>query len=305
MQRVYDLITRVASTELTVLVTGESGTGKELVARTLHELGPRRAGPFVAVNCGAVPANLIESELFGHERGAFTGATQQHRGMFERASGGTLFLDEIVEMPLELQPRLLRVLETGTLLRVGGEEPVPVDVRLVAATNRSPEAAVREGRLREDLYYRLHVFPVALPPLRERGGDVALIAQHVLDGLNREAGTSKPLSDRARAALERHRWPGNVRELRHALQRGFVLAEDEVELDLPIPVATGAPGAAGVETVHVGLTLEEVERRLILATLEQCGGDKRKAAATLGISLKTLYNRLNLYAARAGGAGRS
>ncbi len=300
MQRVYDLVARAAPTNAPVLITGESGTGKELVASTLHETSQRRDGPFVAVNCSAVPATLIESELFGHERGSFTGATQMHRGLFERASGGTLFLDEITEMPAELQAKLLRVIESAQVVRVGGEETIAVEARLVTASNRSPERAVEEGRLRADLYYRLNVFPIALPPLRERGEDVLLLAQYFVDELNRQEGCEKPLSPGARAALLAHSWPGNVRELRNAIHRAFILSPDAVELESmgggprpPSVVATGPDG------VRIGQRLDDIERHVILATLEQCGGDKRRTASVLGISLKTLYNRLNAY----GGAG--
>jgi len=297
MQEVYDRITRVAPTEATVLVTGESGTGKELVAQTLHELGPRKKGAFVAINCSAVPPNLIESELFGHERGSFTGATQQHRGVFERATGGTLFLDEITEMPAELQARLLRVLEAPTLTRVGGEDAIGFNVRLVAATNRSPEHAVKEGHLRQDLYYRLNVFPIPLPPLRDRGRDIEQIAESFLAELNQAAGTNKRLGVEARERMMRHAWPGNVRELRNAIQRDFILAADELRLEglAPGTLESAAPAGDGM---RVGMSLEEMERRMILSTLEHCGGDKKRAAQVLGISLKTLYNRLNVYAGR-------
>jgi DNA-binding NtrC family response regulator len=291
----------VAPTDATVLVTGESGTGKELVAETLHALGARRKGPFVPVNCSAVPPNLIESELFGHERGSFTGATQQHRGVFERAAGGTLFLDEITEMPAELQARLLRVLEARTLTRVGGEDSISVDVRLVAATNRSPEQAVKQGTLRQDLYYRLNVFPILLPPLRERGEDIVLLAAHFLDELNQAAGATKRLAPIARDRLLRHAWPGNVRELRNVVQRDHIMAGDELRMEPLVGAPTPelpAGGAGNEDGVQAGMTLVEVERRVILATLERCGGDKRTAAQQLGISLKTLYNRLNVYAGR-------
>jgi len=306
MQRVYDLISKVAPTEATVFLTGESGTGKELAAQTLHELSTRSKGPFIPVNCSAVPQNLIESELFGHERGSFTGATQLHRGFFERAAGGTLFLDEITETPIELQPKLLRSIETGKVIRVGGEQPITVDVRLVAATNRSPQAAVQEGTLREDLFYRLNVFPIALPPLRERGRDVELLAEHFLEYLNHLEGTNKTLGTTARDRLRRYSWPGNVRELKNLVQREFIMSEDVMELeDLGSDDAAGptrvSPNEGGLSEVRVGLALDDVERRMILATLEHCGGDKRRAAAMLGISLKTLYNRLNQYAGRVPG----
>jgi two-component system, NtrC family, response regulator HydG len=296
MQKVYDLILKVAPTDATVLLTGESGTGKELVAQTVHEQSRRRREPFLPLNCGAVPPNLIESELFGHERGSFTGATQLHRGYFERVSGGSLFLDEITEMPMELQVKLLRVLETGTVLRVGGDEALAVDVRVIAATNRSPEGAVADGKLREDLLYRLNVFPVHLPPLREREDDIALLADHFLTLLNQSEGTGKRFSASARQRIRTYSWPGNVRELKNAVQRSFILAESQVDLDVPSENPLPAIAAeAGPQSVAVGASLAEVERKLILATLEHYGGDKKKTAEVLGISLKTLYNRLNLY----------
>jgi two-component system, NtrC family, response regulator AtoC len=300
MQKVYDLVVKVAPTEATVLLIGESGTGKEEVAATIHELGRRRGQAFLPVNCGAVPGNLIESELFGHERGSFTGATQLHRGYFERVSRGTLFLDEITEMPLELQVKLLRVLETGTLLRVGGDEPISVDVRVIAASNRPPEIAAKEGKFREDLLYRLNVFPIVLPPLRDRGGDIGLLAEHFLAQINREEGTSKKFDDAALRRMAAYSWPGNVRELKNMIRRAFILGEDVVEMDtLPVgPAARAVPGATSSnDAMQVGMSLAEIERHFILATLEHFGGDKRKAAEVLGISLKTIYNRLNNYSA--------
>ena len=300
MQKVYDLVVKVAPTDATVLLVGESGTGKEEVAATIHELGPRRSQPFLPVNCGAVPANLIESELFGHERGSFTGATQLHRGYFERVSNGTLFLDEITEMPLELQVKLLRVLETGTLIRVGGDEPIQVDVRVIAASNRSPEQAVRDGRFREDLLYRLNVFPITLPPLRDRGGDIDLLADHFLGQINREEGSSKKFSVASRRRMAAYNWPGNVRELKNMIRRAYILADDAIEMDA-LPMGVTAPAAAGhspgSDSMQVGMSLADIERHFILATLEHFGGDKRKAAEVLGISLKTIYNRLNNYSA--------
>ena len=300
IQSTYDLIARVAPTEATVLVTGESGTGKELVAQTIRGLSRRRRGPFLAINCGAVSPNLIESELFGHERGSFTGAAQRHRGHFERASGGTLFLDEVTEMPLELQVKLLRVLETGQVLRIGGDQAVETDVRVVAATNRNPAHSLAEGRLREDLYYRLNVFPISLPPLRERAGDVTLLAQHFLEALNAAESTRKRFAPAALERLERHDWPGNVRELKNTVQRAYIMAEREIDpsclpSELGAPTVGAAPSADGSPALKVGTSLSEAERQLILATLEHHRGDKKKAAEVLGISLKTLYNRLNVY----------
>jgi two-component system response regulator AtoC len=297
IQKVYDQIERVAPTVATVLITGESGTGKELVAQTLHDLSRRRKSAFIPINCGAISPQLIESEVFGHEKGSFTGAVREHKGYFERASGGTLFLDEITEMPVELQVKLLRVLEEGTFMRIGSDREIEVDVRVIAATNRNPQDAVAEGKLREDLLYRLQVFPLHLPPLRERGADVVLIADEVLKELNRAEGTEKTFSHDAHALLAGWHWPGNVRELRNVVQRAFIMADDLIDAAcLPLE-----PGKAARDTggpflqVRVGSTVAEVERRLMLATLEQCGGTKEKAAQMLGVSLKTLYNRLREY----------
>ena len=297
MQEVYDLITRVVPTDATVLITGESGTGKELVAQAIVELGPRRHKPFIPLDCGAIPPTLIESELFGHERGSFTGASQQRRGHFERASGGTLFLDEITEMPIELQAKLLRVLESGTLTRVGGEARIPVTVRLIAASNRPPKDAIHAGKLREDLFYRLNVFPIVLPPLRDRGEDVLMLAEQFLEGMNLSEGTSKRLSPEARERIQAYPWPGNVRELKNELQRAFILSDGVIELNGLTPEARPTPALpSSVEQPEAGGSLGDAERQFILATLERCGGDKKKAAEVLGISLKTLYNRLHLYA---------
>jgi DNA-binding NtrC family response regulator len=303
MQKVYDLILKVAPTDATVLLTGESGTGKELVAQTIYNLSRRSGGPYLPINCGAVSPNLIESELFGHEKGSFTGASRMHRGYFERVSGGTLFLDEITEMPLELQVKLLRVLETGTLLRIGGDESIVVDVRVIAASNRRLEDAVAEGKLREDLLYRLNVFPIHLPPLRERAGDIDLLAQFFLADLNRDeppgrAGEAshKRLTKEALKQLAECPWPGNVRELKNVMHRAFILADEEIGSEC---LACGPRGVAMAEpaslSFRLGTPLTEVERRVILATLDHCGGDKRKTAEVLGLSLRTLYYRLNSY----------
>ena len=241
MQGVYDLITRVAPTNATVLVSGESGTGKELVAASLHQLSRRSALPFQAVNCGAISGNLIESELFGHERGSFTGAERQHKGHFERTDGGTLLLDEIGEMPLELQVKLLRVLETGQVQRVGGDKPVPVDVRIVAATNKDLDREAGAGKFREDLLYRLKVFPIVLPPLRDRGDDVAILAEYFLADLNRQESTEKRWNAEALAKLSEYSWPGNVRELKNVVQRAYILADDEISVrELPADIKTAA-----------------------------------------------------------------
>jgi len=295
MQEVYRMIEKVAPTEATVFITGESGCGKELVARTIHERSGRAHGAFVAINCGAIPQNLIEAELFGHERGAFTGANRQHRGCFERAEGGTLFLDEITEMAPEMQVRLLRVLETGRFMRVGGDGEIRTNVRVLTATNRDALEAVRDGRLREDLMYRLAVFPITLPPLRDREGDTELLAEHFLQNLNVEGGTSKRFSRAALTTIRAYHWPGNVRELKNAVHRAFIMAEDLVELDLS---GLACPAVEGeCLRVPVGTSLAEMERQAIFATLDHCRGNKRRAAEMLGVSLKTLYNRLTAYQA--------
>jgi DNA-binding NtrC family response regulator len=300
MQRVYDLIARVAPTEAGVLLTGERGTGKELVAETIHQLSRRREGPFLAVNCGAVAHSLIESELFGHERGSFTGAHGARRGYFEEANGGTLFLDEVIEMPVELQTKLLRVLETGSVLRVGASSNVTVNVRVIAATNKDPAQAVKDGMLREDLYYRLNVFPIPLPPLRDRMGDVELLADHFLAAVNAREGTAKQFSPEARARLLSYPWPGNVRELKNAVERAAILGDAMLEASA-LPAEDDVPEAVMGDTpfirIKVGSSVEDAERRLILATLDHLGGDKRRAAEVLQISLKTLYSRIKLYEA--------
>lgn len=299
MRKIYEQILRVSGTAVTVFITGESGCGKEVVASTVHDLSRRRNRPFLAVNCGAISPHLIESEIFGHEKGSFTGADRQHHGFFERASGGTLFLDEITEMPLDLQVKLLRVLETGTFMRVGSTQSIDTDVRIIAATNRSPEQAVRSGKLREDLLYRLNVFPIHLPPLRDRAEDVPLIAEHFLEEISRREGQPKRWSPQALARMQGYRWPGNVRELRNIVQRAYVMAPESIIVDdclptaeAPLPVMSGAP----VLQIRVGTPLAEVERQVTLSTLEYLGRHKERTAATLGVSLKTLYNRLKEYA---------
>jgi transcriptional regulator with PAS, ATPase and Fis domain len=312
MQRAYDLIGRVARSDASVMISGETGTGKEIVAQTIHSLSRRRHEAFLPLNCGAVSAALIESELFGHERGSFTGADRLHRGYFERADRGTLFLDEISEMPGELQVRLLRVLETSAVGRVGGTESLKVDVRIIAATNQRPEQAVAAGRLRQDLFYRLNVFPITLPPLRERGDDVLLLADEFLNDLNLAEGTSKRFTEASLERLLRYGWPGNVRELRNIIHRAFILAEEEavVDLDCVLPrslgIVGGGPSSATGErgspslVIGLGTPLAEAERRLILAALEHFGGDKRRAAQALQVSVKTIYNRLREYRADSG-----
>jgi DNA-binding NtrC family response regulator len=300
MQTLYDQLGRVAPTSATVLLVGESGTGKELAAQTLHELSRRSEAPFLPLNCGAVSPQLIESELFGHERGSFTGADRQHKGFFERANAGTIFLDEITEMPMELQVKLLRVLETGAVMRVGGTQPIATDVRVICATNRDPKKAVTDGKLRDDLYHRVNVFPIRLPPLRERGGDLEQLALYFLDELNQQEGTSKEFSRDALVRLYQHTWPGNVRELKNYVHRSFIMADQVIELDASM--GDGAPKSddSTTITIRVGTPLEEVERRVTMATLAHCGHVKRKAAEILGVSLKTLYNRLETYNGKEG-----
>lgn len=324
MQQVYEQISRVAGTGVTVFITGESGTGKEVVAQTIHDLSRRRKKPFLGVNCGAISPHLIESEIFGHEKGSFTGAERQHHGFFERAAGGTLFLDEITEMPLDLQVKLLRVLETGRFMRVGATQSQETDVRIVAATNRDPLGAVAQGRLREDLMYRLNVFPIELPPLRERLSDVALLAEHFLNLISVQEGMVKTFTPEALEQLARHQWPGNVRELRNAVHRAYVMAHEayidahwlpraadkpaQAEQPVSDPVATQAAPRREPERsvqrmdgdsviIPIGSTLAQAEHILILATLRHFRHQKESTAAALGISLKTLYNRLKQYTA--------
>ena len=305
MRSLFDTLDRVAGSSATVIILGESGSGKELVAHAIHQLSERRQRPFVAVNCGALPETLIESELFGHERGSFTGAARTHRGCFERANGGTLLLDEITEMPLDMQVRLLRVLESGRFSRIGGDQEIAADVRVIAASNRDLRAAVAGGKLREDLMYRLCVIPVSVPPLRERGGDTLLLAEMFLDRLNEAHGTAKAFTAEACQSIGAYRWPGNVRELKNVIHRAYVLSDMEVEVDTGAEFIAPAAGAASTSRaevtngnevrIQVGTSLDVAERALIMATLRALDGSKSKAAHVLGISLKTLYNRLHAY----------
>jgi DNA-binding NtrC family response regulator len=302
MVQLYRHIQRVAPTNATVLLSGETGTGKEIVAREIHELSDRRSAPFIPLNCGAISVNLIESELFGHEQGSFTGANRRHAGVFERASDGTLFLDEITEMAVDLQVKLLRVLETGVFHRTGGEKSIQTRARVIAATNRPPEEAVREGKLREDLFHRLRVFPIELPPLRDRGDDVVLLAHHFLDQFNEENGTKKVFAPEVIDRMRAHHWPGNVRELRNVIQRAFILADTVIDgscLQVSDSAASGKAGGNGQVVLRVGTSISEAEKMLILATMEHYQGNKSKVAEVLGISLKTLYSRLNVYNAQA------
>jgi two-component system response regulator HydG len=300
---VLDTLAQAAPTAATVLLQGESGTGKELAARLVHDLSPRASGPFVPIHCAAIPETLLESELFGHERGAFTGAVARKEGRFERAHGGTLFLDEVGEMSPGAQVKLLRFLQDGVLERVGGNEPIRVDVRIVAATNKDLAAEVKAGRFREDLFYRLDVVSVRLPPLRERREDVPLLASAFLRRLAESTGKAvSGMTPAALAALERYGWPGNVRELLHAVERAVVLTRGEVvDLpDLPEPIrlaapAPPAPPQAGGPAIVVplGTPLDEIERLVIRRTLEHTKGDKNLAAQILGIAARTIYRKLD------------
>jgi DNA-binding NtrC family response regulator len=301
MQEVMRLIGMVAPSSASVLITGESGAGKELAARTLHELSPRKAKSFVAVNCAAIPESLMESEIFGHEKGAFTGAVERRIGCFELADGGTLLLDEIGEMPLATQAKLLRVLEDSKVRRLGSKSEISVDVRVLAATNKVPEEAVAQGQLRRDLYFRLNVVHVAMPPLREHLDDLPDLAAALLEGLNRKHGRSvKGISPDALATLHKHTWPGNVRELRNALERalvtcsGEILGKENFGLDFGRAVVAGANDSL---RLRPGMTVTEAERRLLLETLTFTANNKTRAAELLGISLKTLHNKLKEYEA--------
>ena len=303
IRRVYTLIEQVAPSSASVLITGESGTGKELVARTIHNLSPRRDKPFVAINCSAIPESLMESELFGHEKGAFTGAASRRQGCFELADHGTLLLDEIGEMPSLLQAKLLRVIEERAVRRLGGGEEIAVDVRLLAATNRFPHEAVAEGKMRSDLLYRLNVFSIHLPRLSERKEDLPLLAQHLVTQLAEKHGRpARFLSPSALSALQFHAWPGNVRELRNVLERAVIICSGEqIERHhfAPYPIEQ-RERLRNEDTLSlpVGTPLEEVERQMIMRTLQKTKNNKTRAAELLGISLKTLHNKLNLYRER-------
>lgn len=312
MQEVFALVQQVAPSRAAVLITGESGTGKELAARAIHALSPRRSAPFVAINCAALPDTLIESELFGHEKGAFTGAVERRAGCFELAQNGTVLLDEVGDMPIGTQAKLLRVLEDGRVRRLGGKAEIQLDVRVIASTNAPLEGAIREGRFREDLYYRLNVFPIPLPPLRERREDVPVLVSALIEDMNRKHGTK--VTDAAPEFLERlsaYTWPGNVRELRNVLERAAILAgEGTLKPEHLPPGLGGTAGPAAVTAatsdenelrVPVGSTIEQAERALIELTLERTKNNKTRAAEILGISQKTLFNKLKEYGAQGAG----
>ncbi len=298
MRDVYELIRNLGSNDTTVIITGESGTGKELAARAIHKLSGRAHGAFVAVNASAIPENLIESEIFGHEKGSFTGAVGTRPGCFEMANRGTLLLDEIAEMPMALQPKLLRVLEERQVRRVGGTSEIPVDVRVIAATNQEPRTAVQNGRLREDLYYRLNVFTVAMPPLRERGADIPLLVQHFIRAFNRKHGTRvEGLREEAARLIQEYPWPGNVRELRNVIERSVILAKGEwVEPShLPAYITRPESGPASKIVLAPGATLADAEKEILVRTLRDSGNNKAEAARRLGVDVKTIRNKLKTY----------
>jgi two-component system nitrogen regulation response regulator GlnG len=317
MQEIFKTIGRVSQTDATVLIQGESGTGKELIARAIHAHSPRWSGPFIALNCSAVPRDLLESELFGHERGAFTGATEQRAGVFEVANGGTLFLDEIGDMPLELQAKLLRVVQEKELTRIGGREVIKINSRLIAATNQDLERSVKHGRFREDLFFRLNVVPIHVPPLRQRRGDIPELVSYFIDKINREMGTHVTgVSPEARALLNDHAWPGNVRELENTLVRAAVLAPGPTLMPRDLALASRDSAASTYDDMSLedvvrlklkdyfrqtrdveptnlyDLIIERIERPLIELTLERTGGNQLKAAAILGINRNTLHKKI-------------
>ncbi len=301
MQDVMRIVEMAAPSSASVLITGETGSGKEIVARTVHKLSPRAGGPFVAINCSAIPESLMESEIFGHERGAFTGAAERRIGCFELADGGTLLLDEIGEMPAPTQAKLLRVLEDRKVRRLGSKVETPVDVRVVAATNKDPEQAVSSGQLRQDLYFRLNVFHIQLPPLREHKDDIPLLTEHILRDINIKHGkTVRGVGAEVMDIFMSHTWPGNIRELRNVLERSAIMSEKDLITRSSLPDEFGksagkSPSDLGAIKFPVGTTVDAMERELILQTLSATGNNKTRAAELLGISLKTLHNKLKEY----------
>ena len=296
MHNLYRTLRRVAKTEANVLIIGESGAGKELVAQTIHLASDRKEQPFIAINCGAISPELVDSELFGHEKGAFTGANRTHQGVFKQAEGGTLFLDEITEMPLEHQVKLLRVLETGEYRPVGSNTLCIANTRIIAATNRDPQVAIEEQFLREDLYFRLAHFPINTPPLRERGSDVVGLAKHFIAHRNANEAAPKAILASALEKIAAHTWPGNVRELKHCIERAFILADDTIKDEhLIFDTPPRETGSTLEERVPAGVALEEIEKAAIMNTLEENEGNKKETAEDLGISVKTLYNKLDKY----------
>src|SRR5579871_4315573 len=301
MRRVMALIEQAAPSSASVIIQGDSGTGKEIVARTIHESSPRRSGPYVAINCAALPEGLLESELFGHERGAFTGADQRRAGCFELANGGTLLLDEITEMKPELQAKLLRVIEERRVRRVGGNTELTLDVRVLAASNRDIVQAVKDGKLREDLFYRLNVFTIQLPPLRERLEDLPILVNQFVQqyaAINKRDVAG--VDDECLAALRSHPWPGNVRQLRNVIERALIVCRGRIiaKSDLPDEFQTASTAENGCVKVILGSSLDDMEKEFILRTIEFAGGNKTRAAQILGVSAKTLYNKLERYGSR-------
>jgi DNA-binding NtrC family response regulator len=298
IREVFQIVESVAQRDVSVMITGESGTGKEVVARTIHKLSRRENKPFVAINAAAIPESLIESELFGHERGAFTGAVATRQGVFEQANGGTLLIDEVAEMPMALQPKLLRVLADGRVRRLGGSYEFEFDVRVLAATNRDPIRAIEEGKLREDLYYRLNVVPIALPPLRARVEDIPLLVQRFVNEFNSKHRLQiEGATDEAMSMLRGYPWPGNVRELRNVVERSVVLAKGDWIEDKDLPPYVRDPSLRPEKLVFsVGeTTVADAEKELILKTLERAGNNKAEAARQLGVDVKTIYNKLKSY----------
>lgn len=296
MKELYKLIERVSRTSANVMLLGESGVGKEVVAAAIHAASDVE-GPYIATNCGAFSKELIGSELFGHEKGAFTGAVGRKAGVFEQSENGTLFLDEITEMPIDMQPNLLRVLENKVVIRVGGTKTIPVSCRVVSATNRSMEEIAESKVLREDIYFRLAVFPITIPPLRDRKEDIPLLAMYFIEELNKENGTQFEWDQTQLDTLKAYDWPGNVRELRHFVHRAAIMSDPDTS-DLELPKTIESPFAKKQSTtpaLQAGRTIEDVEKELIYATLEKVNGNKTLAAEMLGISTKTLYNRLHAY----------
>ena len=300
MRKAMDLVEKVAPSKASVVITGQSGTGKEMIARAIHQLSPRREKPFIAINCSAIPAGLMESEMFGHERGAFTGADQRRLGAWELADGGTLFLDEVGEIPIELQAKFLRVVEEERLRRLGGKSEISVDVRVISATNRDLKEEIKGGRFREDLYFRLNVFHIPLAPLKERRDDIPLLVQHFIDRFGREGGKKLAgLTPQAMKVLSEYAWPGNIRELRNSLERAVILcgsAAIDIE-HLPAEMAVGG-GESAYLKLPFGLPLREVEKEYILSSLGRMQNNKARTAQALGISEKTLYNKLYRYSGK-------
>jgi DNA-binding NtrC family response regulator len=301
MQNVMRIIEMAGPSSASVLITGETGAGKEIVARTIHKLSPRASGPFVAINCSAIPESLMESEIFGHERGAFTGAAERRIGCFELADGGTLLLDEIGEMPPQTQAKLLRVLEDRKVRRLGSKTETPVDVRVVAATNKDPEQAVASGQMRQDLYFRLNVFHIHLPPLREHKEDIPALVEHMLRDINAKHGKSvRGVGAEVMDIFMSHTWPGNIRELRNVLERASIMSEKDLISRTTLPDEFGKVAAKGPNDLSsikfpIGTTVDAMERELILQTLHATGNNKTRAAELLAVSLKTLHNKLKEY----------